>query len=445
MFLYTGIVILILLLALINWKRTVLLWLPLSLLFNPCVCLKYNPPALTVTLAVNLILTGLYFIREKKKRNIMWNGDFLFKKSCKMYLWSYGLSIIFSIVPVMTVFMNTVQYFMNTFMIVFLFNKALNSYDDIKLFIKIAIIVFIPIIGLGLFESVTHDNPWLDFVYLNCPDAEFVEGKMYYTPPFLTPSNDVQTRFGMVRSYSFFDIHIAFGCACVIYLFLFLYFNRFGRLQSISSYYFIIIIFLCLVGVLLCNSKTPFVGLPFIIIAAIPIRYFFQGKGVLILFFFLIVVLIALSYNNSLFENFYALFDSQKMEEGGGSTAQMRVEQYKAGIDLFMQNPLFGNGIGSLSYILKSTSKYAEIRGSESSWLKVLPQQGIVGLFAYLALYKDMFLHLDKFSGRRTAFGFCTGLMAMETATGFMTFSVYAPIVITVVRYNQLKKIKQYA
>jgi len=441
MILYFFIFIIIGACAFYDWKRTVLVWLPVSMLFNECVCLRYQPPALTVLLAVNFTILALYYLREEGKNKYLSNRPFFFRHSFIAYLISYSLSIVFSIVPFASVFTNTIQYFVNTFVVVFLFHKALKSLDDIKLFIKSALLVFIPIVVLGIYEVAFHDNPWLDYVYLSVPDVTYIFGKMYYVPPFINASGDLSMRYGMVRAYSFFNIHIGFGCACVLYLFLFLY--LFSKKYKVKNFFksnaLSLVSLLCFIGILLSNSKTPMVGLPFFLFAALSYDDFFYKKFYLFLSVLAVVVIVLLVFNNNIFDNFISLFDLNQQKNDGGSNVYVRAKQFEVGWRLFLDNPLFGNGIGSISLFLKNYVKNADLLGSESSWLKILPQQGLVGVVAYFILYKEMFDHLLKSTGKTTAIFFCTGLILMETATGFMNFSIYAPILITIERYYQLK------
>lgn len=440
MILYLLITIFICAYAFFDWKKVVIIWLPVSMLFNPCVCLKYSPPALTVVLAINFVLLILYYFREKKKKYELCNKPFIFKRVFIVYLISYGLSMMFSVVPFTTVFAGTVQYFLNTFIIVYLFHKAIRKPDDIKLFTMTAIIVFIPIILLSIYETVFHDNPWLDYVYFSVPNSDYIIGKMFYKPPFLSSSGDLAIRYGMVRCYSFFNIHIDFGCACLIYLFFFLFSIQYGissgKLLSANTLSAISI--LCIVGIVLSNSKTPMVGFFFLVFAAIPPGKLFNTKGLVIAIMAIILFIILLDYKKELFYNFLALFDTEIQEKGGGSTAHLRMTQYKIGWDLFMKNPLLGNGIGALDFFLNRSSRYVEILGSESSWLKILPQQGLLGVATYIYLYKEIFVLLKKYTRLSTAVFYCLGLILMETATGFMNFSVYAPILVIIERYYQL-------
>lgn len=435
MLLYWSITFIISVAAIIDWKRTVLAWLPISMLFNPCVCLRYESPALSLVLAVNFVLVAIYII----KRKVHSTYPFMFKNSCVAYLISYLFSLIFSIAPFTIALTETIRFFVNSFVVVFLFHKALNDYRDISFFVKSALIVFVPIIMLGIFEGVFHDNPWLDFVYLTVPNAELIGTKMYYLPPFLTPSGDLSTRFGLVRCYSFFKIHIEFGCACLFYLFTFLYYtsNNGAINLRIKNRYFMIVSLLCLIGVFLCNSKTPFVGLFFFVLSVYPLRKLLSVKAAFLFASFICLGLIVLSSYEGLFDTFFSLFDADKMEEGGGSSAEMRKTQFAVAFDFFMNNPLFGNGLRSLPILHK---KNPDIWGAESSWMIIPIQQGIVGLIAYLILYGEIYEHLSRSVGKRTSVLFLIGLMALETVTGPMSFYIFAPSLVAIERYNQLKR-----
>ena len=224
-------------------------------------------------------------------------------------------------------------------------------------------------------------------------------------------------------------------------MFFFLFSIRQGYKEGIflSNYTYVAISFLCVVGIILSNSKTPMVGLPFFVLAAIPPKSLFSVKGIAITGIVALCIVVILSYSSNLFNNFIALFDMKMQEEGGGSTANLRAKQYSIGWELFSISPLFGNGIGSLGYFLSHSTRYSDILGSESSWLKILPQQGVLGVVAYLYLYKELYGSLKKSAGEYTAIFYCIGLILMETATGFMDMMVFAPAVIVIERYHQLR------
>lgn len=200
MFLYWLFFILIFFCATKNWKNTVIVWMPLQLLFNDCICLKYNSPAVSLTLGVNALLLVGYYLWGNRQKNLD-RSRFVFKDIFILYLFSFMLSMMFSIVSISVVLTNTMKTFINGFIILMLFYKALHNMKDIMLFFKVSSYVVLLIVGLGLYETIMVDNPVLDYVYVNAP-FESIYGKMYYVPPF-AGSGDLQRRYGLVRAYSF--------------------------------------------------------------------------------------------------------------------------------------------------------------------------------------------------------------------------------------------------
>lgn len=66
MILYWIIFLIISFFAIKDWKRTCIIWMPLHLLFNESVCLKYTSPAISFVFAVDFLL--FFFILCKKKK-----------------------------------------------------------------------------------------------------------------------------------------------------------------------------------------------------------------------------------------------------------------------------------------------------------------------------------------------------------------------------------------
>lgn len=406
--------------------------MPLQLLFNECVCLKYTPPAVSFVLAVDFLLLFIYFGQRRKLR--LNHRHFFFKEVLIAYLISYGVSMAFSIVSIGEVLTGTIKYFIQNFIILYLFQKTITDFDGIKLFVKATFIVVVLIISLGLFEAMTGDNPVLDYVFMNAP-LDAVEGKMYYIPPFLSYTGELAQRFGMVRAYSFFNIHIAFGCACVLLLFFYAYLYKY-KAMPINKYYMVIGVVLLLFGVFLSNSKTPIVGLLFFAFGILSFRDVSRGY---VIFFIVTAVFVLLTYFPNYLNNIIALFNSNVAEEGGGSNINMRARQFEVALNLFEKNPLFGNGIGSIAVFMKGGYN-ADLLGAESSWLKILPERGIVGVIVYLYLYLTMYRKLLPYMNKKTLICFFGGLLAMETATGFMDMVVYGSIVIVLYMIGNLRK-----
>lgn len=421
--------------ALYDWKKTVLAWMSLCLLFNPVVCLRYQSPNLQLGFAVNSILFIIYMYNKQKIKNI-YKGKYIFKGIFIAYLLSYSISSLFSVVPLLTVITHSLQFFMNSFVAVFLFHKALNDNDDIKFFLKINGFVVFFIFVLGLYEFVFKDNPWLDYVYMSCDDKELIFQKSSYKPSFLNASGELRSRYGMIRAYSFFEHPIRYGCACAMYISLYVWLYNKNKTIFSRNYHNLMMIILLLTGVVFCNSKTPFVGIPFFFLAAMPLNFFYSRKSIPFFFGLSLFGVIALSFSENIFDNFLALVNSDKMTEGGESTPELRLQQYAAGLSFWLQSPIWGNGAGSIDAMMTSGAKLQDIGGAESSWLQILPERGIIGVMSYLYLYYQMYQYLNRKNGKRFALFFLLGLMGMETATGVMDMFIYGVIIIVITRYR---------
>lgn len=430
MIFYWIVFIVILIFSLKDWKRTVIMWIPIQMLFNECICLKYTSPAVSLVLAVDVLLFAEYLIKRPSRS--LNNSPYLFKVAFIAYLFSYIVSMIFSIIPFIEVFTGTIKYFIQSFIIVFLFQRALYNRDDIKLFIKTSFIVIILIIILGLYESVMKDNPVLDYVYLHAP-TDLINGKMYYKPPFIGLSDGLSLRYGMVRTYSFFGIHIAFGCACVLFLYLYIYILK-HKYFYIKKSWVILGSLLLLLGVLMSNSKTPMVGLLFFFFAFFTLKQILNFKTIVILSVIIVAIFI---YVPNYLNNIIALFDTSVAEEAGGSNVAMRTRQFEVAVNMFLNNPLFGNGVGSIETLMKFGTN-SDLLGAESSWLKILPERGIIGIVSYIILYQQVYKKWKMVINHRELLLFLCGLMAMETATGFMNFALYGSILVCIYRMKIL-------
>ena len=103
--------------AVYNYKRTVLVWMPLQFLFNAQIALKYSSPALSFTLGVNIMLFMLYWLRchGKSKKLHLNNEQFFLKPVFIATLVSFLFSMIFSIVPLSNGINATIKYFITNF------------------------------------------------------------------------------------------------------------------------------------------------------------------------------------------------------------------------------------------------------------------------------------------------------------------------------------------
>lgn len=415
-----------------DYRKAILLWFPFQLLFNECVCLKYTSPAVTLVLAVDVVL--IFFSIWKGERNI--RNKFLFSGIMTAYVLSFFLSNIFS-GSFISVFTNTIKYFIINFLYLMVLQHAIKSMKDIKIIIEGIIFVGLAISLLAIYEVIKHDNPILDFVYFNTPSG-LIEGKMFYVPPSVSYSGDMQMRYGGVRAYSFFHIHIFFGVTCVILLYTLMYFwhNASSIFSKYKTLYLISMGFLIL-GTFLSNSKTPLLGLFIVVLSFVQLKQIFNLKIVLGLVCCITIIII---YFPNYLVNLTALVDDNIAQEGGGSSVAMRMMQFTTAFELFLKSPLWGYGIAGpeVSSYVKS-----QILGLESSWLQVPIQRGLIGLFLYIYLYIFIYNKLKKSMNKKQLIGLMCSFLAMETATGVLPFSLFGGIIIIIYKYMQINKFNQ--
>ena len=411
--------------AFYDFKKTVIVWMACRLLFNPQVALRYASPAMSLDFGVAILLIALFFIKGKRKS--LTKEKFYLEPILIATLASYLLSTLFSISLVGEGFRVLVKLVIMNFAILYVFQRVLRNSDDIRLFVKAMIIVTVIISALGIFESIFHDNPYLDYIFFNSPQ-EGTEGRMYYIPPRIAGS--LQMRYGLVRAYSTFGIHISFGSACV-FLLGFLLVIRKMRWLEINRWMMITAIALAITGCITSNSKTAYLGMFVMLLLLVKPSQWLSYKTVLVIITAILVVVVAYQYVPGYFDNIGSLFDKDLAEEGGGSTVIARQRQLAVALEMFQQNPLLGNGPGSLT-ILRRIGHGSDILGAEGAHLSILPERGLIGYVVYLATFIYLFVTMRKIMPTFKIFIFLFALFAMEIASGLRDMTLYWSLIIAI-------------
>lgn len=423
----------ILLCVFYDYKRTVIVWLPTHMLFNAQIAVRYSSPAMSLVLAVDVFLLLYYSLCKQKLKKTLSVDEFFLKKPMLFIIASFVLASLFGEIHATKGFTAMIKYIIAGFGMVFLAQKALNTNEDIALFMKVSLLVSVLIVTLGLSESILQDNLWLDFVYFNSPQDETTAGRMFYIPPSL--GGGLEMRYGMVRARSFFGIHIAFGVACLMYFWLFVLAYR-EKWKYVARYFEITAMLLLLAGVFLANAKTGYVGLLILLLGLYPVSKLLNLKFTLPLILAAIVLIL---YFPQYLDNFYSLVDSKIAEEGGGSTVHGREIQFRAALNMFELNPLFGNGPGSIA-VLKNIGNNNEILGAESSWMQILPERGLFGAIVYIYMYIYMYKSLKKKLPKKTIQYFLLSLFVMETATGQLDMSIWGIVMVVAYKMYSLNR-----
>lgn len=419
----------------IDYKKTLIVWMACRLLFNPQVALRYAAPAMSLDFAVAILFIALFFIRGESKG--------LTKD--KFYLWpiliatliSYLLSSLFSKSFVGEGFRVLVKLVIMNFAILYVFQRVLCNLHDVRMFVKAMIIVTVIISALGIFESIFQDNPYLDFIYYNSP-REGNEGRMYYVPPGI--SGSLTMRYGLVRAYSTFGIHLAFGSACV-FLLGFLLIIRKMRWIEVNRWMLIMAITLAITGCVTSNSKTAYLGMFVMLLLFVRPSQWLSYKAVLMIIAAILVVAVAYQYVPGYFDNIFSLYDKELAEEGGGSSIVLRQRQLAVALEMFQQNPLFGNGPGSLT-ILRTIGHGNDILGAEGAHLSILPERGLFGYIVYLATFVYFFFTMKEIMPAYKIFVFLFALLIMEIVSGLRDMTLYWSLLIAIRRIYILKSKK---
>ena len=407
-------------------KRTIIIWMTARLLLNAQIALWYTPPIMSLEVGVDMRLS---------KSNIVNREPFILKDVIKWLVFSYTLSFVFSSVPREFFAVKEIaKYYVQNIGALFILQRCLNTEEDVRLYFKTVMVIAVMITGLGILESVMNDNPVQDFIYEITPHNEYTADRNYYRPPYLTKSGNLIHRYGMVRAYSFFGIHNAFGRACVFLLYLLLS-NYLHRLIPSNRKHVLFAILMLIGGVIVSNSKAPMFGLLILVLAFLAPRIR-SGKHIFIPLVFLIGIFACYP---SYLKNYVSLFDPEVAMEGRGSTVAVRMVQMEVTMSLFRMHPIIGNGIGSLNYYKAETDLAEGILGAESSLMQILPERGIIGLAVYFYMFYSLYKRSRGYIPKRELTFYLLSIMFMELTAGPVNMIVWCGVLIAVKRMFQLK------
>lgn len=351
---------------------------------------------------------------------------------------SYALSILFSSVPLGRGINTTIKVFLHSFLLLYIFQRCLKSRKDVLFLVKITLFIVIIITSLSVYEFIMRDNPILDYVYFSTPHQEALGNRMSYIPPSMGGN---LLRYGLIRAYSFFQMSLAYGAACVFLLFLVGTLLK-KKFYEINKHILLLCTVLLVFGVFASNSKQAYIGLIIMLFCFVKTEYIFSYRLVIAISLFGIMFLMY----PELMNNYYSLFDAKLAEEGGGSSVELRVKQYQVAINLFESNPLFGYGPSSLDF-LKSFGNNWEIRGAESIWLRILPERGLLGGIVYLFMFFNLYDRLRSIIPQKELLLYLLTIFIIENLGGEKDMTLYMAILIVVMRLHELNKkiiINQY-
>lgn len=415
LFIFTG--LLIILYSFVNYKKAFILFLIFRLFLNQNINLINIPgiPLLTLEFTILFFFLLIYFF--KKNSLNLDNTAFPFKKAYIFLSISYVLSCFFGLAGFGNSITNFLKIVVEDFASTWLIWKLVKEKKDFTFFIKGITVVFV-IAGLyGIYESLTHSNPLANYEISIAGDSERVLDWTY--------DND----FRGYRIKSIFLHSIGGGMNFVLYFLLIIYsFVYYKKIIPINYFICIFIAILSLIGAYLCNSRGPIL---FLLIGFLPILNFKKKRTLQITLFSFIALFIVILLNPNInLDSLISIFSSTAQEKVGGSTLEMRLSQISAGFAIMKEHILFGIGLKGSTYF-HNQSLIDLLLGMESMWLRIMVEQGILGVIANLFFIYTVIVKLAYKEKNALVFFLSLSFFIVSSMTstpGFAQYFLYLTI-----------------
>lgn len=290
------------------------------------------------------------------------------------------------------------------FLFLIVFWNSINTKEDVHKLLHYFSVLTVFVFALAVTELIFHKNIWFEFF------QPFFNKVIFH-------SRISDIRFGFGRYNSVFDFCVSMGdfFAVMAATYLFLNINSQRRSHQVLSYRVLLLI--CLLGVLLANSRACLVAL---------LIGLFQFKGIKNNFWlFLVIGIVAGGF---IYSSLQSIFDTSV---NYGSSFEMREAQLQLVLLETTKHPIFGDltAVNELQMIDRDAF------GLESVVFTKLLNSGIVGFLAYVFTYVSMFLVFPK---KRKYFPFLLSSLWVAAAVMSLTtgLSIVFPIVILMVVYK---------
>lgn len=378
---FTLIAIILVVYSWIDFKNSVIFLCIFELFLNQNINLINVPgvPLLLMSTALNIYFT-IYFFLVQRKKFVSSIDRFPLKIAFILIGFSILLSCLFSLSGFTIAITRGIQDFFSPYLFVWMVWYVIKTPKDFKKLITLLTISFSFFVIYAFYEKATGERPVITYEQaLNVgTDQSRVINWSY--------EDDERTVGGRVQSVFIHPIGAGmnFGLCFVIFTYLFIYYRRYIILSPYIVVWLLSSLLLC---VFFSNSRGPLI---FLGIAVLGLVKFKSRKFYLITILGIILLIFLYSYIAPYMDNIFSFANAKAKERVGGSDVFMRQGQFAAAYQLFQQNPLFGNGVKSLSYISNS-NLVKDLLGFESVWIPLMVERGLIGLLSYIFLIFSMF------------------------------------------------------
>lgn len=345
--------------------KTIIVVAPMSILFQPYLCLRYDSPAISLLFTVQTLLVVLYCF----KISIIsaWK-KFPLKNAYYWIILVYLIGTVVSPLPIMSILPMCISILLS-YIFVLVYYSQLNNSKDISISIKAFFCAIILLSLYFLFEFVNQSNPIARTLWEIFPiEKEWI----YYSE---------EIRFGGIRCQSLMSICISWGGLCCMALWVMIN-SSWNKENKIISIFLLICLFL---GVFSSGSRSAYVFGLILIIGWI-ILYKGKYRAILMIFPFLLMFV----FFDIVINSIGAIFD----ESMSGSNFSQRLLQLESTLDVLTNSLIWGYGIKGLEFI--RNSKSTDVLGAESVWLQQMIYFGLLGVVQQLILYISCYKFTNK-------------------------------------------------
>ena len=280
---------------------------------------------------------------------------------------------------------NTIAFIINFVLMPYILCHISNDQGILKK-INTVLVIFGIVVGVyGILNYILKSNPYL--VYMTS-----MTGTSASSDHFLMSERG----FLQGRVSSFFSHPLSLGQISIIMLGYGIF--SFKKIR----YVFLRRISLILLGLMcvFCGSRSAIIPLGVVIFLYV----LYSNFGNKIKYIFLICVVACVAYlylpesYKSVIKGFFYVWNDDYAERGniGGSSLEMRMNQFNDGLNIIEDNPLFGMGQG---YVSMHGKDHEEMLGYESYVLQFFVVGGFVGVIVFTLYYFYLYislLHLCK-------------------------------------------------
>lgn len=265
-----------------------------------------------------------------------------------------------------SVFMRSASYVVFPFLMWYLL--MVNRELILRYLLRVSLLFALAISIYSVYEYSSKSNPFVDYL----------SGVGLYPYTY-----DLQVRYGLKRTYTFFAMHITNGTVSVSLFIVLLYAYLNNMIRNRKIY---VLLVLLAINIFATGSRA--IILSFIIFLIFFLCQYLKFSTIFkVCFLGMFVYLILGEYVDAVYESFV------NTESVSGSNSEMRAGQFELAFYFFNKSFWLGNGIGAIAYVL---SNYKEMMGAESLWIPVMIEQGLLGLVSIFSLFLFSFFYTIK-------------------------------------------------